>query len=377
MGDDVRAVTTCAGDPAWQVTGYERIRRLLAEPRLGRTHPEPDQAPRYSDSVIFGRPQPASPTEAADHDRMRELLGPSFSPRHMRMLRPRVQQLVDGVLDELDREGPPVDLRSAVSFPLPALVICELLGVPYDDREAFRRWSDDAADMTDEARSFSGLGALWQYMLGLVEAKRSRPGDDVLSELVKGWDSNSDPPNTEEVAMLGAALLFAGHETTVAAIDKGLVLALTDGRVRHALSNEPAVVETAVEEILRLPLPVPTPDPGAAGLPRWANTDLELEGTTIRAGELVLLDLQGANLDEDAFGSPESFDVKRTHPSHLAFGHGSHYCLGAPLARLELQVLLGSLFKRFPSLRLAVPVEDLRPRSHLLTGGLHALPVEW
>src|SRR5262249_1906577 len=186
---------------------------------------------------------------------------------------------------------------------------------------------------------------------------------------------------------------FAGHETTVAAIDKGIVLLLTNPAQREAIQHDPTLVPSAVEEILRHPLPVPTPETStppetpekpvtldtgrAGGLPRYANADIELAGVTIRAGDLVLLDLQDANLDAQRFPVPEAFVVARVDNPHITFGHGPYYCIGAPLARIELQALFGTLFLRFPTLRLAVPAEQLRLRSHLLTGGLAALPVTW
>ena len=178
--------------------------------------------------------------------------------------------------------------------------------------------------------------------------------------------------------MLGAALLFAGRETTVAAIDKGVVLLLANPGFGETLGRDPSLVDPSVEEILRLPLPVGWPEEtGATGLPRWAKADIDIDGTTIPAGELVLLDLQGANLDGRVFPSPETLDPDRAHNPHLAFGHGAYFCLGAPLARMELRVLFASLFRHFPRLRLAVPVAELRPRNRVLTGGLHELPVAW
>ncbi len=245
MTTTIRQVCTPAGDPAWLVGGYDGVRALLTDPRLGRSHPDPERAARYSRSMIFGRPQPASPTERADHARMRRLLSPSFSARRLAGLRDRVSELVRGLLDEMERGGSPADLHEVLAFPLPVLVICELLGVPYTDREQFRRACDDAADMTDEARSMSGLATLWQYMVELVERKRSplagesragesRPGEsdvehvsDVLSDLLAAHVEDPAGLPTAEVAELGAALLFAGHETTVNAIDKGAVLLLT------------------------------------------------------------------------------------------------------------------------------------------------------
>ncbi|MGH3978829.1 MAG: cytochrome P450 [Pseudonocardiaceae bacterium] len=378
MDATVQRVTTPAGDPAWLVTGYDTIKWLLGDPRLGRSHADPERASRYSESVIFGQPVASSPTEQADHTRIRRLLAPSFSARRMQILRRRVDELVDGLLDDMDRTVPPVDFHEKISFPLPALVICELLGVPYEDREDFRRWSDDAGDMTDQARSRSGLGALWQYMHQLAERKRARLAEDVLSDLVAAQERDPEAFTADHVAQLAAGLLFAGHETTVAAIDKGLVLLLTNPGQRDALQQDPTLLPGAVEEILRLPLSVCQPETGeATGLPRWANADIDIDGTTIRTGDLVLLDLLDANLDRHRFPAPEVYDLARASNPHLTFGHGPHFCIGAPLARIELQALFGALFHRFPGLQLAVPVEELRPRSQMLTGGLTTLPVTW
>ncbi|MGH3912288.1 MAG: cytochrome P450 [Pseudonocardiaceae bacterium] len=378
MSTAVQRVTSLAGDPAWLVSGYDTIRRLLVDPRLGTTHPDPERASHLSESVIFGKPRPSSATEREDHAYMRRLLSRSFSARRLAALRPRVQHLVDGLLDELGGKTPPADLHDAISFPLPALVICELLGVPYTDREDFRRWSDEAGDITDQARSLAGLGALWQYIGQLVQKKLEQPAEDVLSDLAAVHRENPVALTLDQVAELGAALLFAGHETTVTAIDKGVLLLLTNPSQREALRRDPELIPTAVEEILRVPVPVPNPDTGrATGLPRWTNAEVVVDGVTIPAGDLVLLELQDANYDEGVFGTPHEFDVTRANNPHLTFGHGAHFCVGAPLARMELQALFSSLFTRFPTLELAVPVEELRPRSHLLTGGLETLPVTW
>ena len=377
----VRRVTTPAGDPAWQVTGYDDVKALRADPRLGRSHPEPERAARYSTAAIFGGPIGSPANERAEHAQMRALLGRSFSARRLASLRPRVQELVDGLLEEMGRQIPPVDFHEAVSFPLPALVICELLGVPYADCEEFRRWSDDAADLTDGARSRAGLARLQGYMRELLQRKRQQPADDVLSDLVAAQAHSRGAFTDDALVELAAGLLFAGHETTVAAIDKGVVLLLTNPNQRERLDCNQDLVPSTVEEILRLPDPVSASqtaraEPGV-GLPRYANADLEVGGVTIRAGDLVLLALHDANLDERVFPHPEVFDVTREPNPHLTFGHGAHYCIGAPLARIELQALFGTLFRRFPTLRLAMPVEQLRPRSHLLTGGLAELPVAW
>ena len=378
MNTAIRRVTTPAGDPAWLVTGYDDVKALLSDPRLGRSHADPQRAARISQSAIFGGPMGHPSTEAAEHARTRRLLAPAFSARRMARLRPRVTAIIADLLDALANQTRPADFHEAVSFPLPALVICELLGVPYADREDFRRWSDDAAHLTDAARSQAGLMQLWQYMRTLVDRKQAEPGDDVISDLVAA--AAADPELTVDgIAMLSAGLLFAGHETTVTAIDRGVTLLLIHPEQADALRHDPALIEPAVEEILRSWLPMRTSgtDEQAAGLPRYANTDFTFGGATIQTGELVMLGLRQANLDEQLFPEPDRFDVHRTRHPHLTFGHGPRFCVGAPLARIELHMLFAALLDRFPTMRLAVPVESLRGRDELLTGGLVELPVTW
>jgi cytochrome P450 len=376
---DALRTRTPAGDPAWLVTDYDLVRQLLADPRLGRNHADPPNAPRYSESALFGRPQPASPTAGADHARMRRLLTPWFSARRLDALRPRVRELVAGLLDQLDAARPPVDFHEAVSFPLPALVICELLGVPYADRADFRRWSDEAGDMTDQQRSYAGLGALFGYLSELVAAKLDTPGEDVLSGLIEAHRIDPQDLPLSAVAQLGAGLLFAGHETTVAAIDKGVVLLAANPDQRAALRADPALVDPAVEEILRSEIPTrpATPTGTSTGLARWASADIELGSVRIAAGDLVLLGLHPANESDRVVGDHPGFTVGRRPNPHVTFGHGAHFCIGAPLARLELRELFGELLHRFPALDLAVPVAELRPRTGRLAGGLQELPVTW
>ncbi len=362
----VHRVRTAVGDQAWLVTGYEQVRALLADERLGRSHPDPDAAARTGESALFGGPQGDFSTEKADHARMRSLLRPHFTPARVRALAPRVEELTTALLDGLEERPRPADLVDALAVPLPVLVICELLGVPYADRDRFRAWTRDAADVTDRARSERGLAELFAYGLDLVARKRRDPGEDVVSRLA------GDPDVSEqEAAMLAMALLFAGHETTVTQIGLGVLCLLTDPVQQRALARDPGLVSGAVEEILRFP------GRGGGGIPRYARTDMEIAGTTVRAGELVLCDTGAANHDPDAFPDPHRFDISRGGASHLAFGHGARYCVGAPLARLELHAVLTQLTVRFPRLRLAVGVEELRVRSDVLTGGLAELPVRW
>jgi cytochrome P450 len=366
----ISRVRTPAGDEAWLVTRHAEVRQLLGDDRLGISHPDPGNAPRINDSVFYGSPLGNFDTEHADLARMRRLLQPYFAPKRMRALRPRVEALTDQLLDDLALRSAPVDMHKALSLSLPVLVICELLGVPYDDRAQFRSWSDEIADTRDRQRSEAALGKLFDYMKQLVTRKRARPGDDVLSGL-RGTDGVDD----DEAAMMGASLLFAGHETTVVRIDIGTLLLLANPGQWQALRDDPALAAAAVEEILR------TSATGGGGVPRWARTDIHIDddagGVTIRAGDAVLLDIGAANHDDRVFADPDRFDITRTHGAHLMFGHGPRYCLGAPLARIELQAVFARLTVRFPAMRLAVPLDQIPARTHVLTGGVTELPVTW
>jgi cytochrome P450 len=370
--------TTPAGDAAWLVTGYDSVRELLGDDRLGRRHPEPERGARFSGSVMFGQPSGDPFSQPENQKQLRRLLTASFSAKRMSGLRPRVQALVDGLLDEMGRRTPPADLHEAVSFPLPTLVICELLGVPFEDRNDFRRWSDDVGQLDDRARSEAAQTALRAYVARLAERKREEPADDVISDLVAASEREPTTVPPGMVPQVAGNLLFAGHETTVTAIDKGVILLLTNEELREAVERDPDALHPAVEEILRVPHPVANQQTlGKFGLPRYASEDIEFAGVTIARGDMVMLSVQSANVDEHAFPAPGQMDVTRTGNPHLAFGFGGHFCLGAPLARMELQTVFGTLLRRFPTLRLAVPAEELRPRPASLTGGVRELPVTW
>ena len=362
----VHRVRTAVGDDAWLVTGYEQVRRLLDDDRLGRSHPDPGNAARTGESALFGGPLGEFETEHADHSRMRALLQPLFSPKRMRALRPRVEQLTAALLDDLAEHGPPADLHEALALPLPIAVICELLGVPGGDHTQFRAWTQAAGDIRDHARSVQGLAELFGYCRQLVAGKRRDPADDVISRLCA-----TEGVSDDEAAGLAMSLLFAGHETTVVAIGLGAVRLLTDPDRWRQLRNDPTRIGAVVEEMLRIQ------GSGGGGIPRYARTDLEIDGVTVRAGELVLLDIGAANHDEGTFSDADLFDPTRGAAGHLTFGHGARYCIGAPLARIELQVVFSRLAPRFPDMRLAVGVDELRLNTDVLTGGLLELPVTW
>ncbi|GIH79257.1 cytochrome P450 [Planobispora longispora] len=364
----IHAIRTALGHPAWLVTGYEEVRRLLDDDRLGRSHREPESASRTGESALFGGPLGDFDTEQADHRRMRALLQPHFSPRRMRALRGRVETLTTGLLDELAATGPPADLHAALALPLPIAVICELLGVPYDDRAQFRAWTQAAGDLTDRARSEQGLAELFTYGRKLMARKRAEgdPDADVISRLAATPGVSDD-----EAAAMGMFLLFAGHETTVAAIDEGALWLLANPQQWQALMEDPSRIDAAVEEILR------APGQGGGGIPRYARADLEIAGVPVRAGDLVLLDTGAANHDAAVFTDPDRFDIDRPAVPHLSFGHGARYCIGAPLARIELRVAFSRLIARFPTLTLECAPEELTFNANVLTGGLTALPVSW
>ncbi|MFL6054048.1 MAG: cytochrome P450 [Actinoallomurus sp.] len=363
--EPIARVRTRTGDEAWLVTGYEQARAIFADERFGRAHSDPDQAARLSNSALTGGPSGEFATEKDVHDRMRRLLAPAFSARRMQALSGRVQELVDGLLDRMQERGPPLDLHASLSVPLPIQVICELLGVPLADRDHFRAIAEEMTDLADPGRSAAARTAMEEYSHGIVMAKRDEPGEDVYSDL-----ATADLP-ADEVATIAGGLLFAGHETTVNRIDHGVLLLLANPAQLAALKRDPALAPAAVEEIMRVAVP------NDHGLGRYAREDVEVDGVTIRAGELCVIMPAAANRDESVFTDPERFDIGREAQPHLGFGYAIRYCLGASLARVELRAVFGSLFQRFPGLRLAVPLDRLPQRVDRLTGGFSALPVTW
>ena len=362
----IHRVRTPVGDEAWLVTGYAVVRELMDDDRLGRSHRSPETAPRSRASALFGGPIGDFDAEPAGHKRMRSLLQPHFSPGRLRALEPKVQALTEDLLDQLAGGGPPADLHAKLAGPLPALVICELLGVPYDDRDTFRVWVDSAAFDTDPVESGQGMIALVDYGVSLVAEKRRHPGDDVISHLCE-VDDLADV----EIAVLAVSLLFAGYETTVVQIWMHTVQLLSDRSRWQALLADPALIPQATEELIRASLV------GGTGIPRYARDVIDVAGVTIAEGDLVLLDPGSANQDSAFFKDPDIIDFRRTGPKPLSFGYGGRYCLGAPLARMELNSVFSQMIPRFPDMRLAVDVTDLSINTDALGSGLVALPVTW
>jgi cytochrome P450 len=369
-------VTTPAGDPAWLVTTFEAVREVFRDSRFGRSHPAPEQASRISDAALQNGPSGDYDTEASDHKRMRSLLVPAFSAPRMRRLGDRIRELADGCLDDLRaahdaNAGEPVDLHQLVSLPLPVLVICELLGVPYADRARFRELSERVATFAGGADAQAALAEFTAYMAELAEVKRADPQPDVISDLVA---AQAEYPTftDDKLAMLAAGLLFAGHETTATRISLGTLFLLSDLSRRDRFVADPAgQVESTVEEILRMSAT------SATGLLRYAHEDVEISGVRIARGDAVLVSVDSANRDASAFPAPDRFDPTRKPNTHVAFGHGAHVCIGASLARIELRTVFPLLFGRFPGLRLAVEVDDIEVRSNRVAGGVDRVPVQW
>ena len=361
--------TFADGRPGWLVTGYDLVRAVLADTRfssrkdLMRHHPTID----YGDIEV----PPAAPGEfllmdEPEHSRYRKPLVGEFTVRRMRQLTERVEQITAERLDAMEQAGPPTDLVTAFAKPIPAMVICELLGVPYEDRDSFQDQIDKflGGEVSDEVliEAYTGVQ---NYLAELVAAKRANPTDDILSDLTDGDLTD------EELKGMALILLSAGFDTTANMLALGTFALLENPAQPAALRAEPGIVDGAVEELLRY-LSV------AKTFYRTALEDVELGGVTIEAGAPIVLSLSTANRDPERFPAPHELDLRRRNGGHLAFSHGIHQCLGQQLARVEMRVAFPALFERFPTLRLAVPAEevDLRPETADIYG-VKSLPVTW
>ncbi|HEY4452732.1 MAG TPA: cytochrome P450, partial [Pseudonocardiaceae bacterium] len=309
-----------------------------------------------------------------EHDRYRRMFTRDFMIKRVEALRPRIQSIVDGFIDDMVAQGPPADLVQSLALPVPSLVICELLGVPYSDHEYFQQRSKLMVTRSeDPAPSVRASEELVAYLADLLSAKDREPGDDLLSRLVVDQvrPGNLTLKQAADTALL---LLVAGHETTANMIALG-TLALLRHPEQLALvreTDDPKVIANAVEEMLRYLTIVHN------GRRRVALEDVEVRGQLIRAGEGVVLANDAGNRDPSAFaGDPDELDVLRDARHHVAFGYGIHQCLGQPLARVELQVVYGTLYRRLPNLALAVPFDEVQFKHDMVIYGVHTLPLTW
>ncbi|MBY8843599.1 cytochrome P450 [Streptomyces sp. SP2-10] len=361
-----------SGDHALLVTDYDAVRTVLSDARFSRAATARPGAPR-----IGTEPQNAKNLLSMDppeHTRVRRLVSREFTARRVAALRPRIQGCTDELLDAMERTGAPTDLVPALAFPLPVTVICELLGVPLDEREQIAEWSGTVLSTVSlpVERIVAAHTGLATYLGGLIAAKQREPGDDLLSALVSIHEADAERLDEEELLHLAITLLIAGHETTTNQIGNSVLALLTHPEQFEAVRRDPGTVPAAVEELLRF---VP---PGDEATLRIATEDVKLSDTLVPAGTAVLASLASANRDAAQFTDADTLDVARTPGAqHLTFGYGIHYCLGAGLARLELEIALESLLRRFPSLRLAVPAEEVPRSSGRLIHGVTSLPVAW
>ncbi|MDI6101912.1 cytochrome P450 [Actinoplanes sp. NEAU-A12] len=366
----VRRVRLPNGMHAWLVTRYDDARRALADPRLSKSLLAVGGASGGQLNLIAPISRHMLAVDPPDHTRLRRLVSAAFTARRIEALRPRIEEITTELLDALDGRDE-VDLIDTFAFPLPIQVICELLGVPAADRDAFREWSNDivAGSLAGE-RLASSIQAMVGYIGSLIADRAEHGGDDLLSGLVQVRDEG-DRLSGEELSSMVFLLLIAGHETTVNLIGNGTWLLLADRERWERLRADRALLPSAIEEFLRYEGPVET------STFRIATESLEIDGVTIAAGDPVVVVLLSANRDEDRFPAAGEVHLDRPHNTHLAFGHGIHYCLGAPLARLEAQIAFTALLDRFPGLRLATSSDELAWRPGILLRGLRELPVRW
>ncbi|GIF04179.1 cytochrome P450 [Actinoplanes siamensis] len=371
----VRRMRFPTGDLGWLLTGYDEVRALLADPRVSSrrtraSHPVRELPPE-AEEIVRVQPGHFIAQDAPDHTRYRRLLTGHFTVRRVRALTGRIEEIVDDHLTAMAAGTPPVDLMQAFALPLPSLVICETLGVPYAERQMFQRRAAALISTTDDVTVIRrSQREMLEYMSDLLRAKRAEPGDDLLSGLVTRSDAEG-PLTDEELVNIANLLLVAGHETTANMIAMGVLTLLRHPGQLAALCDDPDLTDRAVEELLRY---VTIPQHGVV---RTATGDIEIGGKRILAGETIVASLPAANRDPARFADPDTLDVSRQSPAHLSFGHGVHQCLGQQLARVEMRVAFRALLQRFPTLRLAVPFEQLRMRTDSFVLGIHELPVAW
>jgi cytochrome P450 len=367
------------GRGVWLITRYDDVLAVLKDQRFvkdwrGALTPEQlAQVPPIPE-VMKPLSQNMLDTDPPDHERLRALVSKAFTPRLIERLRPRVQAISDGLLDAVQDRGE-MDLIDDYAFPLPITVIAELLGVPAEDRNNFREWSDaavsgNASQEYMEEILIPHMQAFTDYLRALFEEKRANPGDDLVSALVRAEEAG-DRLSEDELLGMVFLLLVAGHETTVNLIGNGVLALLQHPDQLRKLKADPSLIKPAIEELLRYDGPVET------STERFAREDVEIGDQVIPRGEMVLVVLAAADHDPQRFPDPDELDITRTDNRHLAFGKGIHHCLGAPLARMEGQIAISTLLRRMPNLRLKGSPESLSWRPGMILRGLRGLPVEF
>lgn len=359
------------GGAAWLVTSHAESKLVLSDPRFSRAQATRSETPRFTP-----RPLPTGMLQSLDppeHTRLRRAVAQAFTAHRVERLRPSTERLVDELLDAVAKHGPGADMVELFALPLPLRVICGLLGVPYAERERFRRYSDALLSTTacTEHEVEHATTGLQHYLAELIALHRRKPGDGLLGALVEAADAEGRLSESELV-MLGSVVLVGGYETTACQIANFLYTLLARPDRFAALRSDPESIPRAVAELLRF-IPLGT----AGSFPRVATSDVAVGGTVIRAGDAVITHAGAANRDERVFAEPDLLDLARQDNPHLGFGHGAHHCLGARLATMELQIALRAVVQRFPTLKLAVPDHEIRWKTGIILRGPVALPVSW
>jgi pentalenic acid synthase len=371
-GRALSRATLYDGREVWLVTGHATARALLADPRLSSDRRRPDfPMPTARFAGVRDRRVSLLGVDDPEHQRQRRMMIPSFTVKRATGLRPTIQRIVDGLLDRMIEQGPPAELVSAFALPVPSMVICGLLGVPYADHEFFEEQSRRLLRGPTAADTQDARGRLEEYLGALIDekAKEPAPGDGVLDDLVHE-QLRTGTLSRAEVVSMAVILLVAGHETTANMISLGTYTLLQHPERLAELRADPALLPAAVEELMRM-LSI------ADGLVRVAREDIEVAGTTIRAGEGVFFSTSVINRDPYQYADPDALDFHRPSRHHVAFGFGIHQCLGQNLARAELEIALGTLFARLPDLRLAAPAEKIPFKPGDTIQGMLELPVTW
>ncbi|UOZ06826.1 cytochrome P450 [Amycolatopsis sp. WQ 127309] len=365
--DGMVRVKMTYGEPAWLATRYADARLVLGDRRFSRAMEKEKDAPRRSPVQRDGGILQMDPP---DHTRLRTLVAKAFTMRRVELLRPRVARLAAELIADMKAAGATADLVDAYALPIPVAVICELLGVPVADRPKFRVWSDAAlstSGLTPEEFE-RNREELRDYMRGLIAEHRSAPQDDLMTALIEARDTR-DRLTELELVDLCVGILVAGHETTASQIPNFVYALLDQPGQWDRLRSDPGLIPAAVEELLRF-----VPLGAGAGFARYATEDIEVGGVLVRAGEPVLVAVGAANRDRLQFDDADQLRFDRGDSHHLGFGHGVHHCLGAPLARLELQEALRALVTELPGLHLA---GDIVWKTQMLVRGPRSMPIGW
>ena len=362
------------GSTPWLITGHEEARTLFADSRIS-VDDRIAGFPHWNEhmlATVDKRPRSVFTSDAEEHTRFRRMLSKPFTFRRVEGLRTAIQKITDECIDEILAGPQPADLVAKLALPVPTVVISEMLGVPYEDHEFFQEHANAGLARYAAADAMQkGAMSLHQYLINLVEEKQANPSEDAVSDLAERVTAGEI--SVKEAAQLGTGLLIAGHETTANMIGIGILALLENPDQADFLraADDPKVIANAVEELMRYLSIIQT------GQRRVALEDIEISGETIRAGDGVIIDLSPANWDAKAYPEPDKLDLSRDASQQLGFGYGRHQCVGQQLARAELQIVFHTLLRRIPTLRLAIPLDEVPFKHDRLAYGVYELPVAW